>query len=192
MAYSMAHLMPHLVHPPVIRTDSTVISWSCFLIASVMWHSYVSHASRLFLKENLQITSLIHLVVSSSFIHPFPDDAFEHLLLNSLCRAFDWSFVAAKIMKGFIFVSSPLAAKHSLTLTYSCPVVFMRMSFLPTHSTVASVIMPSQTGVSSVAIIYYGTYWCRFFRRRTWIIYDTSLSSREDRSFAWFVVFLLG
>ena len=184
MAYSMEHLMPHLVHPPGTRTDSTVISWSCFLITSVMWHSYVSHASRRFLKENLPITSLIHFNVSSSFIHPFPDDAFEHLLLNSSCRAFDSRFVAAKTMKGFIFVPSPLAAKHTFTLTYSCPVVFMRMSFLPKHSTVVSVIMSSQTGVLSVAIIKDGKYWCRFFRRRTYVIYDASLSSRADGFFA--------
>ena len=86
-------------------TDSTVISWSCFLTASVMWHSYVSHAIRGFLKENLLITSLIHLNVSSSFIHPFPDDTIEHWILNSSCRAFNSGFVAAKTMKGLIFFS---------------------------------------------------------------------------------------
>ena len=101
------------------------MSRSCFLTASLMWHSYVSHESRHFLKENLLITSLIHLNVSSSLIHPF-HDAIEHWPLNSSRRAFDSRFAAAKTMKGFIFAPSSLAAKHALipTLTFSCLVFF--------------------------------------------------------------------
>ena len=37
----------------------------------------VSRASRYFLKQNLLISSLIHLSVTSSFIYPFPDHAIE-------------------------------------------------------------------------------------------------------------------
>ena len=160
--------------------------------ASVMWHSFVSHASRRLLQENLPITSLLHLNVSSSFIHPFLDDAIEHWFLNYLCRALDSPFAFVKIIKSFIFVPSPLAVKHTLVLTFSRPVAFIGMSFLPTLSTVVSVTMSTQTGVSSMATITDGTYWCRFFRRQTCMIYDTSLSGRAHGSFVWFVVFLLG
>ena len=150
-----------------------------------MLHSYVPHASSRFLKENLPITLLIHLNVSSLFIHPFSDGGIQHWLLNSSCRAFDSHFAAAKTMKGFIFVPSPLTAKHTPTLTFSCPVVFIGMSFfLPTLSRVVSATMSAHTGVSSVAVIKDKTYWCRFYRHLTCMMYDSRLSSSADGSFA--------
>ena len=136
-----------------------------FLVWNMRSRCNMKHASRWFLKENLSIISIIHLNVSSSFIRPFPDDAIEHWLLNFSWRAFNSRFAAAKTMKDFIFVPSPLAAKHTLTLTFSCPVVFIKMSFLPTFSTVSST-MSAQTGASSMAIIKDRTCWCRFFRRQ--------------------------
>ena len=89
---------------------------------------------------------IIHIYVSSVFIHVYGDDAMQQFLI-SLSNAEISCFAPLKTMKGGKFVPSASAVRQIKTRTFSCPIVFTVTVFLPVSSTVVAEIKSAQTGL---------------------------------------------
>ena len=88
----------------------------------------------------------MHFGVRFSFIHAFDDEATMQRDLNSLCNASLSHLAAPNTIKGLSF-----ALKQKETQTFSCPVLFKDISFLPVASTIVDDVISAQTAVSSMA-----------------------------------------
>ena len=151
----------YLVQPPGTMTRSIFACASSCLMLSVMRPSNESQANIRRENENSPNTpctlaceqaTCTHSRVSSSFIHPFTE-ATKHLFLNSSLSCFVSLLAPGKKINGLRFVQSAFAAKQTETLDFSCPVVFSRIDFSPTLSTVVLDSISCQTAVSSMAIM---------------------------------------
>ena len=98
------------------------------------------------------------MVVSSSFIQVSPELLTTQRDLNSLSSDLDYPLTARKTTNVFNLVSSTLVAKYTLTIHFSCLVVFKQTDFAPCLSIVVLDTMSFKADVSLIAIILEGGY----------------------------------
>ena len=96
------------------------------------------------------------MVVSSSFIQAFPELLTTQQDLKSSSNDLDSLLDTQKTTNGFNLVPSALAAKHTLTIHFPCPVVFKQADFAPCLLIVVLDTMSFQTDVSFIAVILEG------------------------------------
>ena len=98
------------------------------------------------------------MVVGSSFIQALPELLTRQQDLNSSSSGLDSLLATQKTMNGFNLVPSALAAKHTLTIHFSFPVVFKKTDFTPCLSIVVSDTMLFEIDVLPIVIILEGDY----------------------------------
>ena len=77
---------------------------------------------------------------------------------------------------------SALAAKYTLTINFSCPVVFKQSEFAPCLWIVVLDTMPFEKHVSSIAVILEGGYLCLIESLRAFKLCRISLSINRPGS----------
>ena len=90
----------------------------------------VSQAKSCLLNEKAPKTRFTQMVISSLFIQALPELLTTQRDSNSSSSNFDSLLATQKTTKGFNLVPSALAAKHMLTIYFSCPVVFKQILLL--------------------------------------------------------------
>ena len=134
---------------------------------------------------------LTHLIVRSSFIHPFVLEATDHRDLNSLCEILYSCSAPAKTINNFSFVLPPFTVRHTETWTFSCFVFFKAACLAPACLTVMNETISFHTDVSSIAMSELSLKQNCFCKNQTCIMYLASFSiSFSDGSF-WAVVVLI-
>ena len=160
----------------------------------LMFSHAVSHKTFLrvpsccLLNEKTPKTCFSQMVISYLFIHSLPELLTTQRDSNSSSSDLDSPVAVRKTTNGFNLVPSALAAKHTLTIHFSCPVVFKQTEFAPCLSIVVLDIMSFQTDVSSIAIILEGGYLYLIESLQACKIYRISLSINHSGSFCAFVV----
>ena len=134
------------------------------------------------LNKKVPKTRFTQMLISSSFIQALPELLITQRDWSSSSSDPDSYLAARKTTNGFNLVLSALAAKHTLTIHFSCSVVFRQTDFAPCLSIVELDTMPFQTDVSSIAIILEGGYLHLIESLRACRIYRTSLSINCSRS----------
>ena len=104
------------------------------------------------MNEKAPKTCFTQMVISSLLIQALP----ELLLHNGIRILHDLDFILAarKTKNVFILVASALAGKHTLTIKFSCPVVFRQIDFAPCLWIIVLDTMPFETDVSPIAVIF--------------------------------------
>ena len=122
------------------------------------------------------------MVISSSSIQALPELLTTQRDSNSSPSDLDSLLATRKITNGFNLVSSALAAKHTLTIHFSCPVVFKQTDYTTCLSTVVSDTMSFQTDVLPIAMILEGGYLYLIESLRSWKIQRIRLSINRSGS----------
>ena len=116
------------------------------------------------------------MVVGFSFIQALPELSTTQQDFNSSSSDLDSLSAALKTTNDFSLVPSALAAKHRLTIHFSCPVILKQTDFAPYLLIVVLGTMSFQLDVSSIAIICEGGYLYLIENLQACKIYRISLS----------------